>query len=165
MAYAAFSVTFGEQPSAAKWNILGTNDAYFDGLIGSGTAWASWTPSYANITVGNGSVVAKYGQIGKEVNAYWKLTCGSTTDIANANTVTLPVTASSNMSINIPVGVAFVFDTSVAQRYAGWVKLTTTGIVGFDWTIAGSEPQVTTNFPVTEATGDTYAFSIGYEAA
>jgi len=37
MAYAAFSVVFGEQPSAAKWNILGTNDAGFDTYIGNGT--------------------------------------------------------------------------------------------------------------------------------
>jgi hypothetical protein len=37
MAYAAFSVVFGEQPSAAKWNILGTNDAGFDTYIGDGT--------------------------------------------------------------------------------------------------------------------------------
>jgi len=38
MAYASWSVVFGEQPSAAKWNILGTNDASFnDGTgIGSG---------------------------------------------------------------------------------------------------------------------------------
>ncbi|TAL08209.1 MAG: hypothetical protein EPO02_13560 [Nitrospirae bacterium] len=33
MSYAAWSVVFGEQPSAAKWNILGTNDAYFDSVI------------------------------------------------------------------------------------------------------------------------------------
>lgn len=38
MAYQSWSVVFGEQPSAAKWNILGTNDAHFDSLIGlSGT--------------------------------------------------------------------------------------------------------------------------------
>lgn len=30
MAYTAWSVVFGEQPSSAKWNILGTNDADFD---------------------------------------------------------------------------------------------------------------------------------------
>ena len=29
MAYVAWSVSFGEQPSAAKWNILGSNDASF----------------------------------------------------------------------------------------------------------------------------------------
>lgn len=36
MAYAVFSVVFGEQPSAAKWNILGSNDASFND--GSGIA-------------------------------------------------------------------------------------------------------------------------------
>lgn len=33
MAYASWSVVAGEQPSAAKWGILGTNDAYFDSYI------------------------------------------------------------------------------------------------------------------------------------
>lgn len=36
MAYAAWSVVFGEQPSAAKWNILGTNDASFNDGTGLG---------------------------------------------------------------------------------------------------------------------------------
>jgi len=35
MAYASWSVVFGEQPSAAKWNILGTNDSTFDSLLGT----------------------------------------------------------------------------------------------------------------------------------
>lgn len=35
MAYASWSVTFGEQPSASKWNILGTNDAYFATIVGT----------------------------------------------------------------------------------------------------------------------------------
>lgn len=30
MAYSSWSVVFGEQPSATKWNILGTNDASFN---------------------------------------------------------------------------------------------------------------------------------------
>ena len=30
MGYTAWSVVYGEQPSAAKWNILGTNDASFN---------------------------------------------------------------------------------------------------------------------------------------
>lgn len=30
MAYSSWSVVFSEQPSAAKWNILGTNDASFN---------------------------------------------------------------------------------------------------------------------------------------
>lgn len=38
MAYASWSVVFGEQPSAAKWNILGTNDASFNDGTGIGSA-------------------------------------------------------------------------------------------------------------------------------
>lgn len=34
MAYTAWSVVFGEQPSAAKWNQLGTNDASFNDSTG-----------------------------------------------------------------------------------------------------------------------------------
>ncbi len=37
MAYTAWSVVFGEQPSAAKWNILGTHYAHFYTYTGEGT--------------------------------------------------------------------------------------------------------------------------------
>lgn len=43
MAYTSWSVTFGEQPSAAKWNILGTNDASFND--GTGIADGAVTPA------------------------------------------------------------------------------------------------------------------------
>lgn len=37
MAYTAWSVVFGEQPTASKWNILGTNDASFNDGTGFGS--------------------------------------------------------------------------------------------------------------------------------
>lgn len=54
MAYAGWDVTFGEVPSATKWNILGTNDETFDTALRDG--WNliddSWTYASANtITV------------------------------------------------------------------------------------------------------------------
>lgn len=48
MAYASWSVVFGEQPSAAKWNILGTNDASFND--GTGVVDGSQV-GYANATL------------------------------------------------------------------------------------------------------------------
>lgn len=36
MAYQSWSVVFGEQPSASKWGILGTNDASFNNGTGLG---------------------------------------------------------------------------------------------------------------------------------
>lgn len=92
MSYAAWSVIFGEQPSAAKWNILGTNDAYFDSLVGSGTAWTSWTPILTGITLGNGTLNCKYQQIGKTVYFRFRLVWGSTTSASASANFTLPVT-------------------------------------------------------------------------
>lgn len=63
MAYTSWSVVFGEQPSSAKWNILGTNDASFhDGTgianqeVGNVTAvkndykFSAWRTGALNIT-------------------------------------------------------------------------------------------------------------------
>lgn len=49
MAYSSWSVVFGEQPSAAKWNILGTNDASFND--GTGIANAAITSEHLNSTI------------------------------------------------------------------------------------------------------------------
>ena len=49
MAYASWSVVFGEQPSAAKWNILGTNDASFND--GTGIANGTITSEHLNATI------------------------------------------------------------------------------------------------------------------
>lgn len=48
MAYVAWSVVFGEQPSAAKWNILGSNDASFNDGTG-----------IANLEFGSGKTAVK----------------------------------------------------------------------------------------------------------
>lgn len=162
MAYASWSVTFGEQPSAAKWNVLGTNDAYFDSLVGSGTAWASWSPTYANITVNTGTVVARFQALGKNVRARWSLTCGADTAIATGNTVSLPATSAHPN--NTVIGLVFLFDTSTSNRYAGWAKQATTTTATAEWTNAGSEPNVTTQFPITEATGDVFNYVLDYES-
>lgn len=54
MAYTSWSVVFGEQPSAAKWNILGSNDAHFNSWItGVRTKVGTFT---ANGSTGNQSV-------------------------------------------------------------------------------------------------------------
>lgn len=50
MAYQSWSVAFGEQPSAAKWNILGTNDASF--ADGTGINDGAVTSEKQTCTVG-----------------------------------------------------------------------------------------------------------------
>lgn len=48
MSYQSWSVVFGEQPSAAKWNILGTNDSSFNDGTGIG-----------NLEIGSGHTSVK----------------------------------------------------------------------------------------------------------
>lgn len=98
MAYTSWSVTFGEQPSAAKWNILGTNDASFN----DGTGFTSGALGSVNSSLANGiACQVKY------VN-YSSLATGTTTipvdDTIPQNTegtefMTLAITPKSSTNI------------------------------------------------------------------
>ena len=60
MAYSSWSVVFGEQPSAAKWNILGTNDASFNDGTGIGNNVINSAQLKAAVT-GTGSSGGDFG--------------------------------------------------------------------------------------------------------
>lgn len=190
MAYASWSVVFGEQPSAAKWNILGTNDASFnDGtgiaasaitpeklLTGTGTAWGytSYTPALTNATLGNGTLTSYYKQIGKHVHYYGRFTLGSTSAVATGPRVALPVTASSNYTVaaqTYTIGTIYYEDTGVSG-YLGLPSLgAASGLTTFSTAslaASGTYVQtsgVTSTAPFTWATGDSMAWSVNYEAA
>lgn len=55
MGYVAWSVVFGEQPSAAKWNILGTNDSSFNDGTGLNTGAIQQQVSTLSSAVNSGS--------------------------------------------------------------------------------------------------------------
>jgi hypothetical protein len=55
-----------------------------------GGAWQSWALAWTNLTVGNGTVTAKYQQIGKTVRFRVRVLFGSTTAISGSVDFTLP---------------------------------------------------------------------------
>jgi len=75
MAYASWSVTLGEQPTAAKWNILGTNDASFND--GTGIAAAAILGTHLDANVGAGWITA---------NETWTYASASTFTISGDKT-------------------------------------------------------------------------------
>lgn len=90
MAYTAWSVSFGEQPSAAKWNQLGSNDAHFYSFLGDNLAWTSFTPTttgWASTTFN----IGRYTKVGRTVIVQLDI---SGTSNATTKTVTnLPFTS------------------------------------------------------------------------
>ena len=86
MAYQSWSVVFSEQPSTAKWNILGTNDASFNDGTGIGTG--AILPSSLSST-------SIKGATGINVSP---LTSTSATDVAGSS-VTFTTTVASYMWI------------------------------------------------------------------
>ena len=189
MAYASWSVVFGETPSASKWNILGTNDASFnDGtgiavsaitpeklLTGTGTSWVwqTWTPTWTNVTVGNGTLSASYRQIGKAVVFRLTLQLGSTSSVGTAPTFTLPVTAiNSYFAGAVPegglIGTGKLLDSGTAN-FHGFVKLesTTTGKIQAGGVSATylTNADLQSNIPFVWGTGDALFAQGIYEAA
>lgn len=185
MAYTAWSVVFGEQPSAAKWNILGTNDASFnDGtgiaagaitpeklVSGNGTSWTlqTWTPSWTNLTIGNATVNAKYCRIGNLVFFRLKLVWGNTTSAtASAVRFSLPVNLNSVYSDNDIIAYGSCLDVGIAA-YFSWARFATASTLDVMVGAAGStyltQNNMTSTAPFTWATGDILNLSGTYEVA
>lgn len=127
-------------------------------------AFESWVPSYVNITVGNGTVVAKNKQIGKTVHFKWSLTFGNTTSISTGPTVTLPVaSAVTESGGTFPLAITDASDTSI--RAPGLAYATTTGIIKLQYfNVNAVAVDITATAPVTFATGDVIEVRGTYEA-
>lgn len=145
-------------------------------LVGTGTigaklgigAWASWTPSYTFLTVGNGTVVAKYIQVGKIVVFYYQLTFGSTTTIDASNpTISLPTSASSNLLDDTPIGHLNCFDNGTGYYYGQVWKRSAVmfPIVGDASGTYVKAVGPSSTIPFTWTTGDVLVISGAYEAA
>lgn len=167
MTYQTWSVVFGEQPSAAKWNILGGNDAHFYSFLGDNLAWSSWSPSYTNITIGSGTTVAQYIQIGKTIFFNWQLLLNTTTINDNIS-VSLPVTAASRYgtaNMTNAIGTGYYNDITASQYPLVVTIEASTTVFKVRVDVQGTPDTGSTNNPVAEANGDTYSVSGFYEAA
>jgi len=139
-------------------------DGFVTSLGGTSTAWTSFTPSWINITQGNGTVTASYKQIGKTVHLFVKLVWGSTTSASGSMGLTLPVTAK-NTGYVVPLwindsgsstftGVAWIYATTQIFFYANKSDSTYTYVANANATV-----------PMTWTTNDELQFVITYEAA
>lgn len=132
--------------------------------------YTDWTPSYNNLTVGNGSVEARYVQIGKLVHAWYELTFGSTTSIDGSNpTISLPVNASASYTtVRTFLGQAYLFETGVGQA-DGKTRLQSTSTISVGVDLASgtyvAQSNISATVPFAWGTGDVLTWRATYEAA
>jgi hypothetical protein len=129
--------------------------------------WKSYTPTFSNFTLGNGTItVAKFTQIGKTVHLQVKVTLGSTSSVGTQPTISLPVTGKTNyqdsasgvctLTAGAVNGIGYVYNISSTS-----CRMFATGAAGAYSIIAG----VTATVPGTWTTGNSFGLSITYEAA
>lgn len=119
MAYSSWSVVFGEQPSATKWNILGTNDSTFNDYL---TGVTSPTLSAPIVKLWDG----------------WQQGSGSWT-YASATTITVPAADAAVM----PVGTKIKLTQTTAKYFY------VTGISGSVVTVNGGSDYTVANAAIT----------------
>lgn len=137
---------------------------------GTGWSWQSWTPTYTNLTVGNGVHASSYTQIGKTVIAIVQFTFGTTSTMGTNPSFTLPVTASAHPStaLNPYLGQVRFLDSGVAG-YFGVIYYASTTAAGFfamnTASTNATEAGVTATVPLAWGLSDGFAGTFIYEAA
>lgn len=96
-------------------------------------AWTAYTPTWGNVSVGNGSVDATYTQIGKTVLVQAKLSFGSTTTNTSTVVMSIPVTARRGSMVT---GVG-TFYSAAGTNFPAFVRTEGTGEIGIYWSSAG----------------------------
>lgn len=145
-------------------NVSGTVETV---LTDSYSTWTAWTPTFTNLTIGNGTIDAKYVRIAGTIVFRCRVTLGSTSSIGGSVTFSLPVTAV-NIGTESPIGQAIYIDTGTGQTVGGVeFSSTTTGVLILH---AASTSYITraalsATAPHSWASTDILRFNGTYEAA
>lgn len=125
--------------------------------------WQAWTPTYTNLTIGNGTVVARYQQIGKTINFEFYFSMGSTSAMGTTPQITMPVTPKyyaktfdmyiQDAGTQFFIGTADTFDS----KFYPTVILTNTTYAQVSYLSATT--------PMTWTTSDNFSIRGSYEAA
>lgn len=109
---------------AANNTITGLTNSNLSTTTGDlGGAWASWTPTLSNLTLGDGSIDARYIRIGNLVHFRFIFTLGSTSAVSTTGTFTAPILPDStyNNTNFIPIGLARFRDDN-GSNFIGYCR-------------------------------------------
>jgi hypothetical protein len=143
--------------------VLTADSTAATGLRWASGAWITWTPTIGNISIGNGTLIARYQQTGNTVNFSLKITFGTTTTISGSPNFVLPITANS-----IATFPCYLLDAGVAAYLAN-AYCPSGSSVYLDLIDTTSSRALLTSFsstsPFTWGNGDIISISGSYEVA
>jgi hypothetical protein len=143
--------------------VLRANSSTATGLEWAGT-YTAYTPSFTNFTLGNGTVVARYCQIGKTVFLEIKVTLGSTSVMGSDPYIFLPVNAKTlygmQGSVTIQDYGTVEYLGGAANPYNDTLRLFAVGAGG----TYANYGVVTSTVPMTWTTNDNFTIRATYEA-
>lgn len=120
--------------------------------------WTTYSPTHSNVTVGNGTQVAKYFIRDKIATVHYSLTFGSTTAITGTANFGLPVTAVDTL-LGVP-GNAYCVDSSASGASSRESMSIQVGSTATQVILRNDTTDLLTNTaPWTWGTGDTIKFT------
>lgn len=164
------TTSIGSVDSTELGYVNGVTSAIQTQLDGKAAAptWGAYTPTWTNVTVGNGTLDFQYAQIGKIVFVHGTLTFGSTTSVSGEPQFTLPVTAVS-YDAKAPVqGNCTLVDTGTETYFGSMLFNSTTKVAIRKFGLTGSSlvtSAISSTAPFTWTTGDIIAVGFWFEAA
>jgi hypothetical protein len=138
-------------------------------LLGTYTAY---TPTLSGITIGNGTIDAKYCRVNDFVHVIVRIVLGSTSAVTGTSYFTLPVNCDAIQSPDTSsLGNSYFLDSSAGATYPS--DAVTSGSLAnrayiSTWTASGTyltRSNISATVPFTWATGDVITFNLDYKAA
>jgi hypothetical protein len=134
----------------------------------SGAGWTAFTPSWTNLTVGDGTNAGYYAMAGKTTILRVAFTFGSTSSVSGGIIMALPSTSVAYTAYT-PLGWAHLLDSDASRLYqCAPTYNTTTSLVLYAYTVSGSaifHAGTGTTSPFTWAVNDSIVFQAVYERA
>jgi hypothetical protein len=134
-----------------------------------GGAWISYTPTFTNFTLGNGTLdYAAYQQIGKTVIVRIRVVLGSTSSVSGNINISLPITSKNYTQTHVDLGGALINDSGSATygAYFGFGNTTSVNLNTYDSAATHIRVALTSaSVPMTWAVNDVFVGQFIYEAA
>jgi hypothetical protein len=140
--------------------------------ISTGATYVSFSPAFTNLTIGNGTVTARYAQQGQFTDVYVRIIFGSSTVMGISPRMTLPVNANF-ASINTGIGTALngsltMRDASAPQTVYGIITLSPNNSVELRPFFSSGNlqvvAQISPTIPFTWANTDEIFFTFSYNS-